>query len=101
MNQTYTLLSLCEAYQKIEIPIIQRNYVQGNDKTIRRHFVNYLVKALTQQSPVELDFVYGAERQDTRLTDNCAPNNCAPQVGKVLIPLDGQQRLTTLWLLHG
>lgn len=96
MNQTYTLLSLCEAYQKIEIPIIQRNYVQGNDKTIRRHFVDYLVKALTQQSPVELDFVYGAERQDTRLTDNCAP-----QVGRVLIPLDGQQRLTTLWLLHG
>lgn len=96
MNQTYTLLSLCEAYQKIEIPIIQRNYVQGNDKTIRRHFVNDLVKALTQQSPVELDFVYGAERQDTQLTDNCAP-----QVGKVLIPLDGQQRLTTLWLLHG
>lgn len=101
MNQTYTLLSLCEAYQKIEIPIIQRNYVQGNDKTIRRHFVKYLVKALTQQSPVELDFVYGAERQDTQLTDNCAPNNCVPQVGKVLIPLDGQQRLTTLWLLHG
>lgn len=101
MNQTYTLLSLCEAYQKIEIPIIQRNYVQGNDKTIRRHFVKYLVKALTQQSSVELDFVYGAERQDTQLTDNCAPNNCAPQVGKVLIPLDGQQRLTTLWLLHG
>ena len=100
MNQTYTLLSLCEAYQKIEIPIIQRNYVQGNDKTIRRHFVNYLVNALTQQSPVELDFVYGAERQDTQLTDNCAPNNCIPQVGKVLIPLDGQQRLTTLWLLH-
>ena len=96
MNQTYTLLSLCEAYPKIEIPIIQRN-----DKTIRCHFVDYLVKALTQQSPVELDFVYGAERQDTRLTDNCAPNNCAPQVGKVLIPLDGQQRLTTLWLLHG
>lgn len=101
MNQTYTLLSLCEAYQKIEIPIIQRNYVQGNDKTIRCHFVNYLVNALIQQSPVELDFVYGAERQDTQLTDNCAPNNCAPQVGKVLIPLDGQQRLTTLWLLHG
>ena len=101
MNQTYTLLSLCEAYPKIEIPIIQRNYVQGNDKTIRRHFVDYLVKALTQQSPVELDFVYGAERQDTQLTDNCAPNNCAPQVGRVLIPLDGQQRLTTLWLLHG
>lgn len=96
MNQTYTLLSLCEAYLKIEIPIIQRNYVQGNDKTIRCHFVDYLVKALTQQSPVELDFVYGAERQDTRLTDNCAP-----QVGRVLIPLDGQQRLTTLWLLHG
>ena len=96
MNQTYTLLSLCEAYQKIEIPIIQRNYVQGNDKTIRCHFVNYLVNALTQQSPVELDFVYGAERQDTQLTDNCAP-----QVGRVLIPLDGQQRLTTLWLLHG
>lgn len=101
MNQTYTLLSLCEAYQKIEIPIIQRNYVQGNNETIRHHFVKYLVDALIQQSPVELDFVYGAERQDSQLIDNCAPNNCASQVGKVFIPLDGQQRLTTLWLLHG
>jgi len=38
MNQTYTLLSLCEDYPKIEIPIIQRNYVQGNDGV---HFAEY------------------------------------------------------------
>ena len=38
--------------------------------------------ALYSQNELKLDFVYGAE------------------VGKKLNPLDGQQRLTTLWLLH-
>ncbi len=70
----------------IEIPIIQRDYAQGREDvtttTIRREFLGALIRALTQEEPIGLDFVYG------EVTDG------------VLKPLDGQQRLTTLFLLH-
>lgn len=71
----------------IEIPIIQRDYAQGRThkdvERIRKQFLTVLYDALTGSSePVKLDFVYG------NITD------------KKLIPLDGQQRLTTLFLLH-
>jgi hypothetical protein len=72
----------------IEIPIIQRDYAQGRKtkevSRIRERFINVLHKALTGDSldAVKLDFVYGNIE------------------GGKLIPLDGQQRLTTLFLLH-
>jgi len=71
----------------IEIPIIQRDYAQGRTnkdvERIRKQFLTVLYDALIGNSePVKLDFVYG---------------NIAD---KKLIPLDGQQRLTTLFLLH-
>ena len=71
----------------IEIPIIQRDYAQGRKskeiKRIRTQFLAALHGALTSKiDPIKLDFVYG------NISD-----------GK-LIPLDGQQRLTTLFLLH-
>jgi len=67
----------------IEIPIIQRSYAQGREsqRKIRDNFLGALYDALTKES-VELDFVYGSEKGDTYQ------------------PLDGQQRLTTLFLLH-
>ena len=73
--------------RNIEIPIIQRDYAQGRkDKDvtrIRERFLTVLYDALVGKTdPVKLDFIYG------NITD-----------GK-LIPLDGQQRLTTLFLLH-
>lgn len=76
-----------DAIKSIEIPMIQRDYAQGrtDEKTsrIRRTFLQVLHNALTNdaQSAV-LDFIYGDVVE-----------------GK-LIPLDGQQRLTTLFLLH-
>lgn len=73
----------------IEIPIIQRDYAQGrSDKThIRNSFLANLKQALDGNLPnretiLKLDFVYGSVEHDK------------------LNPLDGQQRLTTLWLLH-
>ena len=72
----------------IEIPIIQRDYAQGRETKevdrIRNQFVKALSAALTKgaEDAIKLDFVYG------NIED-----------GK-LIPLDGQQRLTTLFLLH-
>lgn len=70
----------------IEIPIIQRDYAQGRVNKevtrIRNRFLTSLFDALTENSPIKLDFVYGDIKEEK------------------LIPLDGQQRLTTLFLLH-
>lgn len=73
----------------IEIPIIQRDYAHGRlgKENLRKNFLADLKKALDNESPykdtsMKLDFIYGSIEN-----------------GK-LNPLDGQQRLTTLWLLH-
>lgn len=71
---------------QVEIPLIQRDYAQGRQdartSAIRGTFLDALYIALTQDSSVGLDFIYGEVRN-----------------GK-FEPLDGQQRLTTLFLLH-
>ncbi|MFZ1610315.1 MAG: DUF262 domain-containing protein [Chitinophagales bacterium] len=72
----------------IEIPIIQRDYVQGRDTAseIRLQFLTTLNEYLSENKSIELDFIYGS------LVEN---------ESKILFtPLDGQQRLTTLFLLH-
>jgi hypothetical protein len=72
----------------IEIPIIQRDYAQGRISTqeVREMFLDALLEYLEQNIPNrDLDFVYGS------LITNGTTN---------FIPLDGQQRLTTLFLLH-
>lgn len=71
--------------RKIEIPIIQRDYAQGRigKEHLRERFLGEMIAALQgKRPPMTLDFVYGT-------VENGA-----------LWPLDGQQRLTTLWLLH-
>lgn len=77
--------------QAIEIPILQRDYAQGRKgkEALRRTFLKSLKMALDDAvskgcatTPLQLDFVYGSADCDK------------------LQPLDGQQRLTTLWLLH-
>lgn len=82
----YTFWSLIKKYS-IEIPIIQRDYAQGRMlgkvPEIRKNFLNSLFKAINSESePLDIDFVYGSLKDET------------------FIPLDGQQRLTTLFLLH-
>ena len=69
---------------QIEIPIIQRDYAQGRlgKEYLRKAFLENLKFALDSRETLKLDFVYG-------VTDRNRFN-----------PLDGQQRLTTLWLLH-
>lgn len=72
--------------KKIIIPIIQRDYAQGREGAdvarIRGRFLASLYQAVTEK-PITLDFVYGDIDQEGCMT-----------------PLDGQQRLTTLFLLH-
>lgn len=75
----------------IQIPMIQRDYAQGRSDPkatrIRNNFIATLAGAVTSNAtgelaPIGLDFVYGDVRQG------------------VFLPLDGQQRLTALFLLH-
>ncbi|MDZ4712743.1 MAG: DUF262 domain-containing protein [bacterium] len=82
-SQKLTFLELIVKY-KIEIPIIQRDYAQGRKgkEELRKNFLGALHNAITNEVPLELDFVYGSVKDE------------------VLQPLDGQQRLTTLFLLH-
>jgi len=69
---------------KIEIPIIQRDYAQGRNenKHIRLDFLRALKNSIVEGKKIKLDFVYGEVIDD------------------IFQPLDGQQRLTTLFLLH-
>lgn len=70
----------------IEIPLIQRDYAQGRKgsaiEEIRTGFLEVLLDAVAGGEPVGLDFVYGRVARG------------------ILHPLDGQQRLSTLFLLH-
>ncbi len=70
----------------IVIPILQRDYAQGRIgfENLRENFLLSIKKALDDpKEQLKLDFVYGSSDQEGRFN-----------------PLDGQQRLTTLWLLY-
>lgn len=70
---------------RIEIPKIQRDFAYGRtdekNKRKRERFLDSLFDAINGKS-ITLDFVYGDIKEN------------------VLTPLDGQQRLTTLYLLY-
>ena len=72
--------------QAIEIPLFQRDYAQGRHSEqaslVRTRFITDLCAALDGGHDLHLDFVFGDVVEGT------------------LYPLDGQQRLTTLFLLH-
>jgi hypothetical protein len=81
---------------KVVIPILQRDYAQGRAigkaPLIRENILNVLCNAMKEpNNPLELDFIYGY----TKLLTNEKKEDL-----KVFYPLDGQQRLTTLFLLH-
>ena len=74
----------------IEIPMIQRDYVQGRSNSdsdeIRKQFLENIKETIenstTGNKNLQLDFIYGYVENES------------------FIPLDGQQRLTTLYLLY-
>lgn len=77
----------------VEIPIIQRDYAQGRTSAseVRNQFLATIYDTLNTphselERPLGLDFVYGSIVNRGEF--------------KVFQPLDGQQRLTTLFLLH-
>ncbi len=72
--------------KEIKIPQIQRDYVQGrdDDKIIfaRERLLDEMRYSIMNKKSLDLNFVYGKEDD------------------QVFIPIDGQQRLTTLLILH-
>ncbi len=86
-SEQLSFRGVIEKYERIIIPIMQRDYAQGRPKEyeIRQNFLQQLLGYLLSKDAYnDLDFVYG------NTEDNV----------KCFIPLDGQQRLTTLFLLH-
>lgn len=90
-NESYSfwrLISDKEKLERIEIPEYQRDYAQGRPdddvEQIRSNLLNDLYSALVDNDKnLVLNFVYGEMTSE-----------------KHFIPVDGQQRLTTLFLLH-
>lgn len=85
--------TLLERHGQIRIPMLQRDYAQGrNDQEeVRERFLDALQEALELPEddpslPRNLDFIYGSVEESRGETS--------------FYPLDGQQRLTTLFLLH-
>jgi len=82
----WSLLCAC----KITIPIIQRDYAHGRNteqaRQVRVTLVNRIIRAALakeKRRPLSLQYVYGNVNKEGRF-----------------VPVDGQQRLTTLFLLH-
>lgn len=85
MIETTTFLELLRQ-GGVLIPHIQRDYAQGRPQKsaqeLRERFLEALHRAVTSEEGLHLDFV------------------CGLRSAGGFIPLDGQQRLTTLFLLH-
>ena len=93
---------------KISIPLLQRDYAQGrmffNEKTgeykfnlAGEKFIEEIFSTLlsSDDKGLELDFIYGSIDEERPEKDDENKGNT-----NILSPLDGQQRLTTLFLLY-
>jgi hypothetical protein len=82
-----TFWGIMNREERIEIPIIQRDYAQGRKDQkateIRTSILDNIYNTLHgYENPIDFDFIYGTSANG------------------FFIPLDGQQRLTTLFLVH-
>ena len=82
------LFALLSRY-RVVIPGIQRHYVQGANnpkaESVRKQFIKEIFTAIEKkQNEFSLHFIYGPINTDGEDS---------------FVPVDGQQRLTTLWLI--
>jgi len=84
--EVITFEDLLNRYSKVVIPMIQRDYVQGRSKSIdggrAEDIRNQFLKDLFSGNATNLNLIFGSKDKEN------------------FIPLDGQQRLTTLFLFH-
>lgn len=74
-------------YGQIVIPSLQRDYVQGNRRDKISPFIDYLLEGLEGKDGIDLNYMYGTILKNDDGTTS-------------FVPIDGQQRMTTLWLLR-
>lgn len=100
-SKPFSFKSFLEKYHVV-IPMVQRDYAQGRTTDdvirVRNRFLDaiksYLVKSEDDNDVMKMDFIYGETEQVWSTTT-------ANKLEKIIVtPLDGQQRLTTLYLLH-
>lgn len=86
--QRLNFIDLLRKYDKIIIPMLQRDYAQGrkDDKKASDVRTNLLGDVFSDKHEINFDLVFGSQE------------NREGQI--VFIPVDGQQRLTTLFLLY-
>ena len=92
IGELITFPELLKKPGDVVIPKVQRDYAYGRPeekiKEILNGMLGSMIDAVIKNEPVILDFIYGgASVKDS-------------QKSAGLIPLDGQQRLTTLWHLR-
>lgn len=99
--EQHSFKSFLEQYHVV-IPMVQRDYAQGRTtddvNRVRSRFLDaiksYLIKSEDDNDVMKMDFIYGEKEQVWSTT-------VANKLEKIIVtPLDGQQRLTTLYLLH-
>ena len=99
--ERHTFYSFLNKYH-VSIPMVQRDYAQGRTSVdvnrVRNRFLDaikgYLVQPADNYETMKMDFVYGEK-------ENVWSNTEAGKLDRIIVtPLDGQQRLTTLYLLH-
>ncbi len=99
--EKHTFRSFLEQYHVV-IPMVQRDYAQGRTTNevnrVRNRFLDaikfYLDKSKDDNEVMKMDFIYGEKEKVWSTT-------IANKLEKIIVtPLDGQQRLTTLYLLH-
>lgn len=84
MNNTTNLKDFL-ANHNVEVPMLQRDYAQGrkSQEKVAKEFLDAIFTVLCgNKKSLHIDFIYGYKE------------------GEKFILIDGQQRITTLWLLH-
>lgn len=82
---------LLKGYDKILIPRIQRDYAQGRQEKHPTEVRNNLLSDFFENNGnIDFGFIFGTQevRRLGRRTERC------------FVPIDGQQRLTTLFLFY-
>ncbi|GEM_PF-1915577 len=116
-DNEYTFKRLLEEY-RVVIPIIQREYAQGRNtpraRKVRREFIRTIKEHLKRKdengnNDFHLDFIFGVVKGDGKevfTLENekqkimLIVERKEQERKRILIPIDGQQRLTLLFLLY-
>lgn len=95
--EEHTFKSFLTKY-RVTIPMVQRDYAQGRVTDdvirIRQRFLGAIKNCMVDRKPMKMDFIYGEIEEVWNKTE-------VEKLDRIIVtPLDGQQRLTTLFLLH-